>query len=227
MPELKGEYQIPESAQTEFIQSQPDEVEAFVEDVTRYVAQQYDFLDRQSKYYVDRPAILAEEAANLIDRQELIAKGNKIHEQRRVAIENRAAPKSGAMKRVLNMIISGPIDTSVDKTRLASEIFRDLMNKEGMIGASLCKKPDAASDHLFFLSDHKDHPHEWFYYAQSISQPNISRTLRYVVSEQEGILKSIDGGPYKAITGNELAEFVDQTKRYSDIISKDYFDLAA
>jgi hypothetical protein len=226
MPEPKGgEYQIPLSAQPELIQSQPDEVEAFVEDVTRYVAQQYDFLDRQSKYYVDRPAILAEEAANLIDRQELIAKGSKIHEQRRAAIENRAAPKSGAMKRVLNMIISGPIDTSVDKTRLASEIFRDLMNKEGMIGASLCKKPDAASDHLFFLSDHKDHPHEWFYYAQS-SQPNISRTLRYVVSEQDGILKSIDGGAYEAIVGNELAEFIYQTKRYSDVVSEDY-DLAA
>jgi hypothetical protein len=220
MSELNVEYQIP---QTEFVPvpSQPDKIEARPVDA---VAQYYDSLDRHSEYYGNRPAILAEEAEMLIDRQGLIDRANKIYAQRRAAIENRPAPKSGAMKRVLSMIMTGQIDSSVDKSRLTNETFRDLMNREGRLGASLCEKKKPVGDHLFFLSD--SHPHEWFYYAQSLSQPDISRTLRYVVSEHDGILKSIDSGPYEVIVGNELAEFIYQTKRYSDIVSEDY-ELAA
>jgi hypothetical protein len=222
-----GEYRIP---QGEFEPSPPETFEAgSVDDATQNLAQYYDdySLVRGSADYENRAKFLSEQAGNLTERQALIDRDRNIHALRQAVMENLAStPKTGAMRLVLNMIMSGPIDSSVDRARQASEIFRDLMNKEGMIGASLCKKPDAASDHLFFLSDHKDRPHEWFYYAQSLLQPDISRTLRYVVSEQDGILKSIDGGPYEVIVGNELAEFIYQTKRYSDVVSEDY-ELAA
>jgi len=208
MPEPKGEYQIP---QTEFVVDQPEIVEASSPDA---VAQYYDSLDRQSEYYGNRPAILAEEAERLIDRQELIAQGNEIHEQRRAAIENRLiAPKSGAMKRVFSMIMTGQFDTSNDKARLADEIFRNLMNKESAIGSSLIPMPSTVSRQEFFLSD--SHPNEWFYHAQSLMQPAISRSIRYLVSEPDGIYKSIDGGQYSLLKVNELSDFLKLTNAYS------------
>lgn len=213
---LQGEYQIP---QTEYAQSEPEVIEA---SSPINVAQNYDSLVRGSDYYENRAALLGEEAEKRNERQSIIAIGDDILAQRQNEITSRlTAPKAGVMKRVLSMIMTGQIDSSVDKARQADEIFRDLMNKESNIGSSLIGMPPTVSRQEFFLSD--SHPNEWFYHAQSLLQPDKSRTIRYLVSEPDGIFKSIDGGSYQTVAGPELTQFTDLTKKYSEQVNKNLY----
>lgn len=241
MPEQNGnsEYHIPklpESANTESIPSYPDEAKAFVDDVTRYVAEQYVSIDRQSEFYGNRQAILAEEAERRREREGVIALGNDILALRRAEIENRLhTSNSNVLRQVLNMIMTGQVGLTVDKNWLADETFRVMMNEESAIGASIVPMPSTVARHEFFLSDDPLRPYEWFLHAQSRIDPNKSTTIRYVVSEQDGVFKSTDGGPYSLLNSDELLNFMQTTQVYADQlknvtyknVSRSDFSLAA
>ncbi len=47
-------------------------------------------------------------------------------------------------------------------------------------------------------------------------RPNESTTIRYVVSEPDGIYKSIDGGQYILLDSKELSDFLQITRVYAD-----------
>ncbi len=117
-------------------------------------------------------------------------------------------------KRVLAILISGQFDnrSAADEARLRDEKLRLLTNQESAIGANLIEKPQQVSRQEFFLSPHSTHSNEWFYHAESIDQTQ-SRTIRYVVAE-DGVFKSIDGGQYEPVAGDELDGFISLTKRY-------------
>lgn len=218
-----GEFQIPK---TEYTQSQPEIVEASpVVDAPQTVDFNYDSLVRGSDFYENREALLGKQAEERNTCLEIIAKGNFIHAQRRAEVEKRLnAPKRHVMNRVFNMIMTGQIAPSVDPVRRSDEIFRDLMNTEGRIGSSLLPVPDNV-DQNFFLSD--SHPTEWFYHARSLSNPEQSRTLRYLVTEQDGIFVSTDGGQYKKLEGGDLDYFIDRVQKYAEVVSRDLYTLAA
>ncbi len=211
----QGEYQIPETEYTQ-IPSQPEVFEASpVIDTPQYVAQNDDSFVRGTLHYENRPAILAQEAERRSERQAVIKLGSDIFALRQAEIEKRlTGPSSNVFKQVLNMIMTGQVGMSVDKDRLADETFRSLMNEESAIGASLIPMPSTVARQEFFLSDSR--PDEWFYHAQSLIQPDKSRTIRYVVSEPDGVYKSIDGGQYASLDSAELSDFLEITKAYAD-----------
>lgn len=241
MPESNGngEYQIPESAKTEFIPvpDQPEIIEASLfDDETQSVAQHEGTLVRGTPDYEMRADLLVKQAEQRIERQKLIALGNDIHTLRQAEIEKRLdTSKAGIMKRVLDMIMTGQFSSSVDKARLTDETFRALMNEESAVGASVIPMSPTVRRQEFFLSDDPRYPNEWFYHAQSLIRPSESITLRYVVSEPDGIYKSIDGGQYVLLESKELSDFLDLTRVYADQlmngpyknVSRSDFSLAA
>lgn len=211
-----GEYQTPEGYK-EYPPLTPIEKEAVVNDSD---TQDKGSIDRDLIYYAKSAEIALENQARLRQRQEIIAVGNTIAQARQNELESRLnAPKTSVVKRVFKMLTTGQFDASVlrivpvDKAQLINDNFRELLNKEGNIGASLLGKPFAVGRQEFFLSD--SHPNEWFWHMQSSINPDQSRTIRYAVYQTEGIVKSIDGGQYQYVNGDELNNFVDLTKIYS------------
>ncbi len=210
----QGEYQIP---QTEYVPSQPEIVEA---SPVRAAIQNAESLVRGSSFYENRAALLAKEAQERNERQTTIAIGNDIFQQRQAVIDERLnAANGGIMKRVLDIIMPG--QQTIGNPKLADEVLRDLTNKESQIGSSLIETPPTVSRQEFFLSD--SHPNEWFYHAQSALHPGQSRNIHYLVSEQDGVFKSIDSHPNQAVYGVELTEFTDLTKKYAYLVNKNLY----
>ena len=216
----QGEYQIP---QTEYAHSEPEIIEA---SPLSDVAQTYDSLVRGSQYYENRAALLGEQAEKKNERQAIIAMGNDILAVRQIEVKKRLAkPRAGVMQRAFSMMMTGQVGSSVDEARLTDETFRDLMNRESSIGSSLIEMPPTVGRQEFFLSD--SHANEWFYHAQSLLQPAKSRTIRYLVSEADGIFKSIDGNSYQTVASDELAQFTDLTKKYHTPVNTNLYKKAS
>lgn len=216
----QGEYQIP---QTEYAPSQPEIIEA---SPVNDVPQTPESLVRGSEYYENRAALIGKEIEDKNERQVIIALGNDIFANRQAAIENRlVATKVGVMKRAFDMIMTGQINPLPGAVRSAGDTFRDLMNQESRLGSTLIEVPENVSRQEFFLSD--SHPNEWFYHAQSSINPTQSRTIHYLVSEQDGIFKSIDRNPYQAVSNDELTTFIDRAKKYAELVNKNLYKKAS
>ena len=235
MPELQPDaYHIPQyDEEPEIIPSQPDMHEASpVDSVAQYVALHYDSLVRGTSHYENRPALIAEEAERQNKLRGTIDYGNGIFARRQAEIQNRIAAmsKTGAMERVVRLIMNGQIESSVDKAKLAEDTFRTLVNQESNVGSALMEKlPNV--DHVFFLSP--DDPRKWLYHARLLTRPDTI-TLSYAVSASESMVvtKSIAGGPYMPIDVAELERFTALTEIYTtqvnkELYGKDSYELAA
>lgn len=197
-------------------------------------------IDRDSTDYTRSAEIALEYQARLRERQAIKIIGATITEARQAELKERLnVPKPSITRRVFKMMTSGQLDSSafrikpVNPDKIRSDAFRQLLNHESGIGSTLIEQPPLVSQQEFFLSD--SHSNEWFLHMQSSINPNQSRTIRYAVYETDGILKSVDGGQYQLVTGDELREFVELTKiyyqkmatgLYKNHIQSDY-DLAA
>lgn len=213
----QAEFQIPEGYREYPKSTAPIENEVTFSD--NYAAEPNGLIDRGSIYYAKSAEIALENQARLLERKAIKIIGATILEARQAELKERLnVPKPSITRRVFKMITSGQLDSSafrikpVNPDKIRSDAFRQLLNHESGIGSTLIEQPPLVSQQEFFLSD--SHSNEWFLHMQSSINPNQSRTIRYAVYETEGILKSVDGGQYQLVTGDELREFVELTKIY-------------
>lgn len=212
----QAQFQIPEGYREYPQPVAPIETEAPINNV-RY-PENPTFIDRESIYYAKSAEIALENEARLRERQGVLLRGATVTEARQAELEARlVAPQDSVVRRVFKAITSGPRNSSfrikpASPERIREDTFRLLLNHESSIGASLLERPPLVSHQEFFLSD--EHSNEWFLHMQSSINPNQSKTIRYAVYETDGIFKSVDGGQYQPVTGDELSEFVQLTKIY-------------
>lgn len=213
----QAQFQIPEGYREYPKPTTPIENE--VPFSNNFAAENSGSIDRETVYYAKSAEIALENEARLRERQAIIIRGTAITEARQAELEERLnVPKPSVARRVFRMMTSGQLDSSafrikpVSPDKVKSDAFRQLLNHESSIGSALIEQPPLVSQQEFFLSD--EHSNEWFLHMQSSINPNQSRTIRYAVYETEGIVKSVDGGPYQHVTGDELSEFVELTKIY-------------
>jgi len=212
----QAQFQIPEGYKEYPKPTTPNENEAPVS--YNYNQEANGSIDRESIYYAKSAEIALENQVRLQERQAIKRIGNIITEARQAELENRLeAPKPSVARRVLKTLMSGQLDSTfrikpANPEKIKSDAFRQLLNHESSIGSTLIEQPPLVSQQEFFLSD--SHQTEWFLHMQSSINPNQSRTIRYAVYETEGIFKSVDGGQYERVIGDELSEFVELTKAY-------------
>ena len=209
-----------------------------------YVAENNGSIDRGSIYYAKSAEIALENMAQLRKRQEIIKYGNTINEARQTELAKRLKiPKPSLASRVFKMLTSGQLDSSVLRIKPASpdkikeDAYKQLINEESRVGAAFLNNPELVSKlsplvgrQEFFLSDIPSHSNEWFYHMEPIV-PNIpQRTMRYVVSEADGVFKTIDSGQYEPVVNTpadaELDHFVNFTKHYYKNVANGLYNIA-
>lgn len=219
----QAEFQIPEGYKEYPQPTPPIENEVIIND--SYVVETNGSIDRGSIYYAKSAEIALENQARLRERRAIVKYGDTINRARQAELEKRLnAPKPSVARRVFKILTTGQLDSSalrikpVNSDQLRMDVFKQLINHESSIGARPLNQSALVSRQEFFLSDIPSHPNEWFYHAES-DIPNIQpRTIRYVVSEADGVFKSIGNRQYEPVVNSpadaELDNFVDLTKRY-------------
>lgn len=221
MSPSQAQYQYPEGYREYPKPTPPIENEVIVSD--SYSQETNGSIDRGSIYYAKSAEIALENIAKLRERQAILKYGNTITEARQKELKKRLeAPKSSFVGRVFKLFISRQLDSSTFRIKPASpekirdDAFRQLINQESSIGASLFQQSPLVSRQEAFLSDIR--PNEWHYHAEYGIPDTQQRSIRLVVSEADGVFKSVDNGQYEPVVNTpdvaELDNFVNFTKRY-------------
>jgi len=228
MSPAQTEFQIPEGYKEYPKPTTPNENEAPVS--YTYAKEANRQIDRHSIDYTRSAEIALKNQAELRERRAIIGIGNTINRARQAELEKRLntlkpkKPKLSLVRRAFGILAGVQLDTStfrikpVSPDKIRDDMFRQLINRESSIGANLTVQPPLVSRQEIFLSDVPERPNEWHYHAESVI-PNIRpRSMRYVVSEADGVFKSVDNNPYALVVNTpadaELDNFVNFTKKY-------------
>lgn len=107
-------------------------------------------------------------------------------------------------KRMIGMI-------STNASAAQSDILRRLVNRESQIGSEILGYPAHGGRREFFMSP--THSNEWLWHEET-PDGNKVQTVRYIISEDEGIFKSINGATYEVVKGKEFENLMSAIKTY-------------
>lgn len=107
-----------------------------------------------------------------------------------------------------------------DETAQRAAILRSLVNKESRLGGAIFGVPRHGGRREFFLSP--THNNEWIWH-QETPDGLKSMTVRYILIENKGVFKSIDGQPYERVVGDEKSHLFDAIHLYYASVMKNLY----
>jgi hypothetical protein len=184
--------------------------------------------DHAVGYYGSNTAGIAVESIERVsERNKILSIGADIELARSEHVQKRmSAEKPKGLKEIIKSLLKGRIDpallglASIDEAKTREGAVRELVNAESAIGSRVLGKPLHGGRREFFLSP--THSNEWFWHEETVTGDK-SITVRYIVSEDEAITKSVSGEAYEYVHGQELQNLCVATRSYHEAGTRELY----
>jgi hypothetical protein len=147
----------------------------------------------------------------LVERQAIIALHKTIEEVRDMKIESQIREaRRKKLGSIIDALVYGARKSKAGATKLQEDvIWNNLVERESQIGGKILET-SSDLENTFHYHDRN----EWFWLCES-KEGSSKQTVRYLIDENNGIYRSLDGNVFIEVAKNERLNLIDAINEYS------------